>query len=138
MARECFSKLYNFIITRVGEKKFKSESYIDAFLVDKDCMYMKHLKTSGGYISGEVKLGIMLRILAGGNLYDLGVLFDIYPKHCNLIIFNVIYKWIVTPKIESIDFYGYLNDIDPMSKVNDGFAKRSDGVFNGVLGALYC
>ena len=38
------------------------------------------IKTSGGYISGEVKLAISIRILAGGDPYDIGVLYDISPS----------------------------------------------------------
>ena len=136
MTRDCFSELCNLIKTKVGEKEFKSESYIDGFLVDKDSMYMTHAKTSGGYISGEVKVGIALRILAGGNPYDLGVLFDIYPKHCNLIMFEVLSKWIIHPKIGGIDFYRFINDNEAMRKVSDGFSKRSNGVLKGVIGAL--
>ena len=56
MNRKCFNELCNLIITKVGEKQFKSESYIDAFLKDKDPMYMAHEKTSGGYVSGETKV----------------------------------------------------------------------------------
>ena len=73
MDRECFHLLCQRIIS-VGEKEFKSEAYIDAFLKGKDPMYDAHVCTSGGYVSGEVKLGIALRLLAGGNAIDLGVI----------------------------------------------------------------
>ena len=66
------------IICSIGERKFKSEAYIDAFLKGKDNMYDANEKTSGGYISGEVKLGITLRLLAGGDAFDLGIIFDIH------------------------------------------------------------
>lgn len=39
---------------------FKWEAYINAFLKDKDQMYDANIKTSGGYISGEVKLAIAI------------------------------------------------------------------------------
>ena len=53
MSRERFYNLCQNIITNVGESKFKSESYIIAFLKGQDRMFIAHGKTSGGYISGE-------------------------------------------------------------------------------------
>ena len=67
------------IIPKDGEQ-FKPESCIDAFLVDKDNIFMSNKRTTGGYISGEIKLGITLRLLVGGNSLDSGVIFDISPK----------------------------------------------------------
>ena len=75
MSRACFDRLCQKIIVAVGESSFRSESYIDAFLKGKDQMYQAHEITSGGYISGEVKVAITLRLLAGEDSYDLGVIF---------------------------------------------------------------
>ena len=136
MTRECFVQLCSKIITSVGEKEFKSESYIDAFLLGKDSMYMAHEKTSGGYISGETKLGITLRILAGGDVSDLGVIFDISPKHCNEIMLRVILLWGNKSKIGSINIYDYLADDRAMETTSEGFSKRSDGILKGAIGAL--
>ena len=77
MNRECFHALCQKIISCVGEKEFKSEAYIDAFLKGVDPMYDAHCISTGGYVSGEVKLAITLRLLAGGDALDLGILFDI-------------------------------------------------------------
>ena len=60
MSRECFSLLCGYVIASKGEKAFKSESYIHAFLETKNPMYMAYEKTSGGFISGETKLAITL------------------------------------------------------------------------------
>ena len=99
-------------------------------------MYMDHEKTSGEYISGATKLGITLRLLDGGDACDLGVIFDIYPKHCNLIMYYVLSKWIIQPKIGGITMNDFLEDEAAMQKVSDGFSKRSNGVFKGAIGAL--
>ena len=40
------------------------------------------------------------------------------------------------PKISGIDFYEYLNNEAAMNKVSVGFAKRSNGIFKAVMGAL--
>ena len=82
MNRQCFALLCQLIIRNVGEKQFKSEAYIDAFLKGKDSMYDANCKTTGGYISGEVKLAVTLRLLAGGDALDLGLIFDIGSNHC--------------------------------------------------------
>ena len=85
MDRELFKLLYRKIISHTGDRKFKSEEYIDAFLdIPYDVynsreiiMHRVHAETSGGYICGEVKLAITLRLLAGGNSLHLGALFDV-------------------------------------------------------------
>ena len=63
MNRDCFHKLCEKIISCVGEKAFKSECYIDAFLRNKNSMFMAHEQCSGGYVCGKIKLAITLRIL---------------------------------------------------------------------------
>ena len=129
MTREAFSQLCGTITESVGEKEFKSEYYISTILHNKDQLYMGHCKTSGGWISGETKLGITLRLLAGGDSYDLGVLFDISPKHCNVIMHYVLKHWIIKTNLGNINFREYLEDNDRMNLVSHGFSKRSNGVF---------
>ena len=136
MSRHCFNQLCQHIILSIGEDKFKSESYIDAFLKNKNLMYLAHEKSSGGYVSGKVKLAITLRILAGGDPLDLGVLFDIHPTYCNQIMIYVLKEWVNCTKLGGINIYDYLSDNDQMSKVSEGFSKRSDGVFKGAIGSL--
>ena len=47
MTHEVFSQLCAIIIESIGEKKFKSEYYINSVLHDKCQLYMAHCKTSG-------------------------------------------------------------------------------------------
>ena len=65
MNRDCFNCLCQRIICSVGEREFKSEAYIDAFLKEKDSIYIENIETIGGYLSGEVKFAALLRLLAG-------------------------------------------------------------------------
>ena len=74
MTRVCFQLLCAKIISQIGESNFKSESYINAFLLNKNKMFMAHQKTSGRCISSKIKLAITLQLLAGGNACDLGIL----------------------------------------------------------------
>ena len=71
-----FDILCQRIIIHVGESNFKSELYIDAFLKGKDHMHGENTKVTGACIPGGVKLAITLRLLAGGDALDVGVMFD--------------------------------------------------------------
>ena len=42
MTREAFSELCGIVLDAVGEKEFKSKSYIDRFLKDQHSLYMAH------------------------------------------------------------------------------------------------
>ena len=136
MSRECFSLLCQKIICGIGEKAFKSESYINAFLRGKDQMFNAHERTSGGYISGETKVAISLRLLAGGDSYDLSVMFDISYKHCEKIFYDVLLHWIINTGIGSINMENYLDDLEEMKTVSHGFSKRSNGILKGAIGAI--
>ena len=129
-------RLCSKIICAVGESQFKSESYIDAFLRGKDKMFDTHEHTSGGYISGETKLAVTLRLLAGGDSYDLGVIFDISFKHCEQIMYSVLEHWIIDTNISKIDMEDYLDNIFEMQTVSKGFSQRSNGILKGAIGAI--
>ena len=79
MPRECFDLLCKKIRANVGEDKFKSEEYLEDLTNSlapapdsiATCRLRRlakaHLNHTGGWISGEVKLAITLRMLAGGS-----------------------------------------------------------------------
>ena len=136
MTRPCFDLLCQNIICYTGEKAFKSEAYIDAFLKNKCQIYEAISKTNGGYVSGEVKLAVTLRLLAGGDALDLGVIFDIYPDNITKIMYDVLLKWIIPSDIGKMNMTKYLGDDDAMKEVSLGFSKRSNGVLKGAIGAL--
>ena len=79
---------------------------------------MTHLNSSGGWIYGETKLVVTLRILAGGDACNLGVIFDISPKHCNTVILYIIRNWINKMQIGGINIYKYLKDDMAMDRVD--------------------
>ena len=85
MTREAFSELCGLVIDAIGEETFRSESYIERFLAEKDQLYMAHCLSSGGWISGETRLAIILRLLSGSDACDIGLIFDIRPYHCTKI-----------------------------------------------------
>ena len=136
MSRDCFDSLCQRIIISIGEANFKSESYIDAFLKGKNSMYDANVATTGGFISGEVKLGIAIRLLAGGDAYDLAVIFDIHFDHCKRILHEVLLKWVIKTGIGDLNMVKYLGDKEAMERVSKGFSIRSGGVLKGAIGAM--
>lgn len=137
MTRNAFDELCTKIIMMVGESTFKSETYINNFLCGGDHnIYKAHEVTSGGFVSGKIKLGITLRLLTGGSCYDLGVIFDIAPLYCNYILFYVLKNWIIDTDIVDINMHSYLEDTMAMSKVSEGFSLRADGFLKGAIGAI--
>lgn len=145
MTRDCFKKLCERIIKNIGERNFKSQAYIDNVLdvpIDyainrmETSMYQAHSKTSSGYISGEIKLAITIRMLAGGDPYDLGVLFDISDKWCRQMFTYVLKNWIVDINLGEMDITSYLTDEKELDRVSKGFSKRSNGVLIGAIGAI--
>ena len=144
MSRPCFQLLCERITSKVGEKKFKSEKYIDAFLIQPDnpfksrvaMMHNAHANTSGGYVCGEVKLAITLRLMAGGDALDLGALFDISPNWCKHIFYDVLTEWVLDINLGEMDVRGYLSNKDELDRVSNGFSVRSNGVLKGAIGAI--
>ena len=59
MSKDCFNSLCQTIKMKVGESDFKSQEYIDAFLIGKNSIYNAHSLTTAGYATGEVKLAII-------------------------------------------------------------------------------
>ena len=47
--------------------------YINVFLKGNDSLHDANVQTLGGYISGEIKLGITLILLACGDAFDFAV-----------------------------------------------------------------
>ena len=45
-------------------------------------MYDASVKETDGCIAEEIKLAIAIRLLAGGDAFDLAVIFDVYYNHC--------------------------------------------------------
>ena len=71
MPRECFDLLCEKIEANVGESEFKSEQYLSllrrGYEGNVRNIMRAHETTTGGFISGEVKLALTLRLLAGGS-----------------------------------------------------------------------
>ena len=99
-------------------------------------MHDANLHTAGGYISGEVKVAISLRLISGGTALDLGILFDVDSHHCLILVYNILLKWIIKIDIGNIHADSYLSDIGDMTKASNGFSHRSNGLLKGFIGEI--
>lgn len=66
---------------------------------DKDQIYGTNFKTTGWYISVEIKLAIAVHLLTGRNVYDLAVIFDVYFDYCKSMLHEVLLKWVISTGI---------------------------------------
>lgn len=143
MSRECFQHLCNRITAIVGEDEFKSEEYLDSIRHSNDpkerhmkSLMKAHEDSTGGFVSGEIKLAVTLRLLAGGSYLDLSLLYDIGPSYAYQIFHEVIKDWILNDELVKINGVDYINDEDRLSQVATEFAQNSDGLINGCIGAI--
>ena len=85
MDGQVFDKLCQQVSKRIGRDKFKPEEYL-----------MKRLGHDGMLkrISGEVKMAICIRMLAGGSYLDLLHLFDVSMSHL-YHVFDKFLDWIL-------------------------------------------
>ena len=142
MYRPCFNHLCTKIERAVGPSKFKSEKYIEELAslgnsTRQSSMYNASKYTTGTYLSGELKLAITLRYLAGASYLDLYLWSNYDPNHLVAVIKHVIQFWLCNDKVLSIDIY---RDVLPnprrMSKITSDFAVCSSGILSGCFGAL--
>jgi len=145
MERGCFDYLCERIIDNVGEREFKSEIYLRDFkngdATEADTLHQTnilhaHERTTGGFVSGEVKLALTLRLLAGGSYMDLALLFDVGFSTAYEIFHKVIKEWILDDRLVKINGVDYCEDDKRMEEVARGFAVASKNVINGCIGAI--
>ena len=140
MNRRTFLNLCNLIESNVGVDEYKSERYLETLENQNSPvgrMSRANAATTSGFVSGEVKLAITLRILAGGSYLDLFVIYNIFQIHAYKIFHHTLSNWICNDEIFSINGEQYLNDLDGMKEVAKGFEQNCRcGVFRGCIGAV--
>ena len=80
MDSNCFKLLCEKIEDVVGKENFLSEEFLE--LLETSHVHKKlkimnnaHKHSTGGFISGEIRLAITLRLMAGASYLDLGLLY---------------------------------------------------------------
>jgi len=114
MSRECFKYLCKRIEENIGPSKFKSEQYLCNLRSGKDLncgkqrMDNAHMKSTGGFISGEVKLALTLHLLAGGSYIDLSLLYETGFTYSYEIFHDVITNWINDDRLVKVSGKDFL------------------------------
>jgi len=139
MDRDCFAHLCDTLEKTVGRKKFKSEEYLQYLLHAKTKegrMYRAHLKTSKGYVSGEVKVAAALRLMAGASYLDVSCIFDIHPNSIPRLFKEVVRDWFCLDEISPLVLDDALEDQEELIAIASKFANGRCSSFTGVIGAL--
>ncbi len=146
MSKALFQKLCDKIEGIVGPAVFKSEDYLDEILShqlpysdhnhQRTNILLAHEHSTGGFISGEVKVAITLCILGGGSYLDLALLFESSFNQTHKIFRYVVHDWLVHDSFYPIDGVDYWRDEQQMQEVALQFSWASRGVINGCIGAL--
>ena len=127
MSRECFTLLAKKIELNVGAEVFKSKEYLRRLKCDPNFPYAlfntqknlsaAHEHTTGGFISGEVKLAITLHMLAGGSYLDLSLLYEMAQSSAHMIFHQVVSERINDVRLVDINGIKYISDEVRMTKV---------------------
>ena len=148
MPKEWFDDLCKRIETAVGQEEFKSEEFISTELNDtkmnmsstskKRRMFYAHSQTSGGYICGEVKVAIALRLLAGASYLDLAAFYCFGFTYGYEIFHYVIENWINNDAVIKFPGLEYFDDMIKMKKTSKEFRYTGThrGIISGCIGAL--
>ena len=108
MSRECFDHLCDRIEQNAGQLTFKSEQYLYGLCPGtieenkQNKMNSAHVKSAGGFISGEVKLALTLRLLTGCTYMDLVLLYEVGMTYTYEILHDVVSNWINDDRLVNI------------------------------------
>jgi hypothetical protein len=133
MSRESFEVLCSLIESCVGEEVFKSERYLagrwGSTATDAATNAM------GGFLSGEMKVAMTIRLLAGGSYLDILASYAT-GETAVYNAFHEVIGWINSTF--SFPLTEILRNHDEISlhKISDGFAAFSSYVFRGCFGAI--
>ena len=135
MSLPVFQDLCSTICSAVGEATFTPENYLQkrAQRTKKN----SDLLSDGisRFISGEFKVAITLRILAGGSYLDLCPLFDVHPSYV-FVLFEDVLAWV--RKTFDFPLTKYLTDRNwpALYKLSEGFTDKTNGIFKFPFAAL--
>jgi hypothetical protein len=150
MSKDCFFLLCDQIKSNVGEHVFRSEGYLHDLYRGRhiphpdDGKYVRRMMNlalaakayQGDFISGEVKVALTLHLLAGGSYLDLSLIFETNASYALAIFHQVIRDWILDDRLVKINGMEYCQDEARMNEVALQFARGSEGVIGGCIGAI--
>ena len=143
MSKVLFQQLVDDVSAAVGADEFKSEQYLQQringtsmFPDPSNNILIAHHDSTGGFVSGEIKMAITLRILGGASYLDCSLFFEVSFNHAHKIFRDVIDNWIRHPSFGPINGIEYCCKDAKMNAVALQFAQSSRGIMNGCIGAL--
>lgn len=132
MPRDSFNKLCGLIENAVGETVFQSESYLASRVLPTTSAAMESI---GGFVSGQFKMAVTLRLLAGASYLDLLQQYNISTA----AVYKFFHKgveWVeATFKFPLKDWLEQEN-WEALHRVSNLFAQASGDAFKGCIGAL--
>ncbi len=142
MSKILFKQLVDDVTSIIPSHNFKSEEYLQKIVEScvptdpSNNIILAHHNSTGGFISGEIKLAIALRVLGGATYLDCALFFEVSFNHCHKLFKEVVCNWLCHPLFYPIDGIKYCLNDDEMNSVALQFSNSSRGVVNGCIGAL--
>jgi hypothetical protein len=132
MPRESFDTLAQIIETSVGSDVFKSELYM---MERKAPGTDAAIAQCGGFICGELKLALTLRMLAGASYLDLLMQYGVSPAALYQCFYETI-NWIESSFEFPLSACLENEDWEYFKETSELFAAASGGAFRGCIGAI--
>jgi hypothetical protein len=130
MQRKSFYKLCALIANSIGDVQFKSETCSR----DKKNTH-NATKFRGGEISGELRLGLLLRLMAGSSYLDLLMIYGV-SQGVVYQSFQTVTGWVnQTLKFSLVEALKN-EDINYLRQLSNAFSVDSDGKYNGCFGSV--
>ena len=145
MQKSSFHRLCQRVRSAVGESQFKSEYYLETLKNEESglgssqagCLYRNSRNFSGDDVSGEWKMGLALRYLAGATCFDLYLWSHINPNHIKKIVDHVLQHWICCDEVIKIDYYKQVLSHDTnMGRIRREFSYKTNGIIAGCVRAV--
>ncbi len=143
MSKELFKKLCDEIEGIVGSAEFKSEEYLDEILnpqcPDSDRNHQwtnivfAHEHSTGGFISGHVKLAITLRILGGGSYLDLALLLESSFNHTHKIVWYVMQNWLCHESFPQLMVWAIVRTNSRCRQLHYNFLRPPEGLLMALV-----
>ena len=92
-------------------------------------MEKAHAESTGEFISGEIKLALTLRLLAGGSYFDLSLLLEVEFIYLYGIFHHIISQLINNNNLTNISRDNYLQEAEQMAAVTAAFCQKSNIFF---------
>ena len=135
MNRCSFDKLCECVMFKVGEGVFKSQEWLDGSHEEAATRTQSATNALGGTLSGELKVAVMLRIMAGASYLDLLLIYGISTSSV-YSTFHEAASWIVMTFQFPLVNWIVNKDEAALHTVAEGFASASGGIFRNCIGAL--